>query len=163
MKEEPKVIVEEMIPQMIELNETLVSVLPSLSKEVEGSIYYSKLKMMLHKEILNFCKEQTELRDDLNFFRQSVGSSITESAIRDYLDSLKEKYNGKIENVGIDYHIEVTRIDYGVSVFCVIKRQNIHMKKFVFRFRKANQTLGLGNLTISGIPLDSLKTSERGE
>ena len=44
-----------------------------------------------------------------------------------------------------------------MPVFVVIKRNEISMKKFVFRFRKINQEKGIGNLTISGLPLDALK------
>ena len=75
---------------------------------------------------------------------------MTEKQIREYLDGLKEKYNGMVNNVGIDYHIEVTRLDFGVPVFVLIKRDSIYLKKFVFRFKKDIST-GLGDLTNAGM------------
>lgn len=147
--------------QLTKLNEMFVSVQNSLPTEVENSIYYSKLKALLHPEIYNFCKEQLELKSDLNFLRMSVGETITESEIRDYLNGLKQKYNDQDNNVGIDYHIESTRIDYGVSVFCVIKRDKIYMKKFVFRFRKSNISDGIGQLSNAQIIKEALKTKEQ--
>lgn len=146
-------------PQIIQLNEMILNVKGSLPRDIENSIYYPKLKNLLHSEIFNFCKEQLELKADLNFFRMSVGQVMSEDEIRDYLDSLKLKYNGiDGSNVCLDYHIEVTRIDYGVPVFVVIKRgNNITMKKFVFRFRKTKLDQGLLGLSTSGIPLEVLK------
>ena len=144
-------------PQLTTLNELFMKNHDSLPIDVENSIYYARLRQLLHPEIFNFCKEQEELKADLNFLRLCIGEPITESEIRDYLNGLKEKYN-KNDKVGIEYHIEVTRIDYGVPVFCVIQRGNaIHMKKFVFRFRKANQEAGVGDLSNAGIISDSLK------
>ena len=75
---------------------------------------------------------------------------MTEKQIREYLDGLKLKYNGMVNNVGIDYHIEVTRLDFGVPVFVLIKRDSIYLKKFVFRFKKDIST-GLGDLTNAGM------------
>lgn len=144
-------------PQIVQINEMFVNVQQGLSNEVEGSIYYGKLRNLLHSEILGFCKEQLELKQDLNMFRMMVGQDMNESEIREYLDGLKLKYNNQDNNIGIDYHIEVTRVDYGVPVFVVIKRNEIFMKKFVFRFRKKKISDGVSNLTISGIPLDALK------
>lgn len=143
--------------QITQLNEMMVRVNDSLPTEIEQSVYYAKLKQLLHPEIYNFCKEKIELKQDLNFLRMNVGEKMTEKEIREYLDSLKLKYNGEVDDIGIDYAIEVTRVDYGVPVFVVIKRNEISMKKFVFRFRKINQENGIGNLTVSGLPLDALK------
>lgn len=141
-------------PQLTSLNEVLVNVYNSLPNEVEQSIYYAKLKHILHSEIINYCREQTEIKEDLNILRMSIGTIMTEGEIREYLDNLKEKYNNKYENVGIDYHIEVTRIDYGVPVFVIIKRgPKILMKKFVFRFKKANLADGIDGVSHAGIPL----------
>lgn len=140
-------ILEETDKQLAKINEMFIDSLPSLPTNVENSIYYARIKQLLHPEIYNFCKEQLELKEDLNFLRMSVGEPMTESEIRDYLDSLKAKYANN-DKVGIEYHIEITRIDYGVPVFCVIRRGNgIFMKKFVFRFRKTNQEAGLADLT----------------
>lgn len=131
------------------LNEMFVDVRESLPTEVENSIYYPKLKHLLFGEINEFCKEKTELKKELNAFRDMVGEYMEENQIRDYLDNLKNKYNMQVNNIGLDYHIEVTRIDFGVPVFVIIKRDFIYMKKFVFRFKK-NLTSGLEGLTTAG-------------
>ena len=145
--------------QIRQLNEMVLQVKDSLPKDIETSIYYPKLRNLLHSEIFNFCKEQLELKADLNFLRMSVGQVLSESEIREYLDGLMAKYNNDSNsNVCLSYHIEVTRIDFGVPVFVVIKRgNNILMKKFVFRFRKTDLEQGLFGLSNSGIPLDVLK------
>lgn len=133
------------------INEMVVSSLPSLPTNVENSIYYARIKQLLHPEIMNFCKEQLELKEDLNMLRMSIGEPMTEKEIREYLNGLKKKYN-ESSHVGIEYHIEITRVDYGVPVFCVIQRGNgIFMKKFVYRFRKTNQSIGSEDLSISQI------------
>lgn len=49
------------------LHEMMVKDNPSLPPEVENSIYYPKLKALLHKEIFNFCKYKPDLKmDQLN-------------------------------------------------------------------------------------------------
>ena len=152
-----EIITESENPQLTTLNEMMVQVQNSLPTDVEQSIYYAKLKHLLHPEIFNFCKEQIELKQDLNLFRMSVGKPMVEKEIREYIDNLKQKYNEHYENVGLDYHIEVTRYDYGVPVFVVIKRTEIFMKKFVFRFKKERLTDGIANLSQSGLILNTLK------
>lgn len=143
--------------QIVQLNEMIVNVQNGLAPEIEGSIYYGKLRTLLHSEIVSFCREQLELKQDLNMLRMNIGQTMSESEIRDYLDTLKLKYNDVDTNVGIDYHIEPTRIDYGVPVFVVIKRNEIFMKKFVFRFKKTKLSDSVSNLSISGLPLNALK------
>lgn len=151
-----RVITENQDPSILQINEMMVRDYDHLPTEIEHSIFYTKLKKLLHQEIISFCREQTELKEDLNLFRMSVGQPSTEAEIREYLDSLKAKYNGVVQNIGIDYAIEITRIDYFVVVFCVIKRADIHMKQFTFRFRKNNLSQGLSNLSVGQIPLTSL-------
>ena len=48
--------------QIKQLNETLLTVMDSLPLDVEQSVYYNKLKQLLHSEIFNFCKDQNELK-----------------------------------------------------------------------------------------------------
>ena len=88
-----KILNEQENPQMQLLNEMIVNVDRHLPNDVEQSIYYPKLKHLLHAEIINFCKEKLELKQDLNLLRMSVGKVMSENEIREYLDSLKEKYN----------------------------------------------------------------------
>jgi hypothetical protein len=135
------------------LNEMFVNVLPSMPSKIENSIYYNRLKHLLMPEIITYCKEFTDMRDDLLYLRAAIGTELSEDAIRAYLDGLKEKYNDKNNNIGLDYHIEATRIDYGVPVFVIIKRTDISMKKFVFRFRKTDVATGMDGLSPIGVPL----------
>lgn len=142
------------------LNEMFIKTLPSLPIDIENSIYYTKIRQLLHPEIFNFCKEQLDLKEDLNILRMSIGEPMVEEEIRSYLDTLKEKYS-KVQNVGLEYSIEITRIDFGVPVFCVIKRGGeIYIKKFVYRFRKANQSTGLDDLSNAQIINNSLKSDK---
>lgn len=136
--------------QLITLNEMIVKVSDSLPTKLENSIYYDRLKALLMPEIISFCKEFLELRDDLLYLRAAIGTELSEDAIRSYFDALKEKYNNKNNNIGLDYHIESTRIDYGVPLFVILKRNDIYMKKFVFRFRKISTSDGLQGLSNIG-------------
>lgn len=133
------------------LNEMFVDVSGALPTNIENSIYYPKIKHLLFPEIVSFCKEKTELKADLNILRDLVGEPMSEPEIRQYLDTLKVKYNGEINNIGIDYHIEQTKFDYGVAVFVIIKRDTIYSKKFVFRFKKKDPTASVGDLTTTGL------------
>lgn len=154
-----KILIEKETSQLTQLNEMKVNITNSLPNDIEQSIYYSKLKQLLHPEIYNFCKEKTELKQDLNILRMNVGLPMSETEIREYLDTLKSKYSQE-EDIGLEYHIEATRYDYGVPVFVVIKRNDISVKKLVFRFRKTNQATGIGDVSNSGIPLDVLKEAK---
>jgi hypothetical protein len=136
--------------QVIALNELFVDVRQGLPTNVENSVYYPKIKHLLFGEINSFCKEQVELKQDLNVLRMMVGEEMTESQIRDYLDGLMLKYNNEVNNVGIIYHIEQTRLDYGVPVVVIIKRDSIYVKKFVFRFKK-ELSRGIGDLNNAGL------------
>jgi hypothetical protein len=142
------------------LNEMFVKVEKSLPEKIENSIFYPKLKQLLFPEIVRFTREKIELRDDLNFFRMNIGENLSDEEIREYLETLKKKYNFEDNDIGLDYHIEVTRFDYGVAVFVVIKRDMIYMKKFVFRFKKANISAGLTDVTQSGVPVVPLKETQ---
>ena len=138
-------ILHEEAKEIRQLNEMFIKVEDSLPTKIENSIFYPKLKVLLHQEILGFFMKSSEadhkdLKDDLNMLRMNVGEQLSEEEIREYLDNLKTTYNSKDNNVALDYHIEVTRFDYGVPVWVTIKRGSIHMKKFVFRFRKSTQS-----------------------
>lgn len=128
------------------LNETIIRTANSLDPSIANSIYYPKLKHLTFREIVDFCKEKLELKADLLELNDFMGMKISEEELRNYLDNLKLKY-GMIDNIGLEYHIESTKVDYGVSLFVVIRRADIDVKKFVFRFRKsATDTIfGLGS------------------
>lgn len=149
-----EVIYEELSPETKKMNEMFVSVQNSLSSRITNSIYYNKLKYLMFNEIVKYCKEKIELRNDLLNLRSYIGEFMSEADINKYLTDLKMKYNGSVHNVGLEYHIESTRIDYGVCVFVIIKRDNIYAKKFIFRFRKDPQ-IGIesGDLNPIGAPL----------
>lgn len=153
MNKKEKVVILEDSSELKQLNEMFVKVEESLPTSVENSIFYPKLKQLLFGEIVNFCKEQLELKADLQLLRMNIGEQLPESEIREYLDTLKKKYNSIDNNCGLDYHIEATRIDYGVAVFVVIKRTIILMKKFVFRFKKINISDSVSGLSSSNIPI----------
>ena len=159
MEEEIKILTEN--SDLTQINEMFISVKDHLPTNVELSIYYPKLKQLLHSEIFSYCKEKRDIKEDLNILRMSVGDYMSEKEIREYLDTIKNKYNNRDDtDIALDYHIEATRIDYGVAVFVIIKRSQINMKKFVFRFRKKDITTGIADLTTAGIPLDALKGGE---
>lgn len=143
------------------VNEMFVDVQPSLSSDITNSIFYNKLKYFMFKEIVDFCKEKIELKNDLLELRVLIGEFLTEQDIRNKLDLLKERYNNTVQNIGIEYHLESTRIDYGVAVFCIIKRDDIYAKKFVFRFRKSPQIgLNYSGLSSIGAPISSDLTDD---
>lgn len=139
--------------QIIDLREMVINSSKGLPSSVENSIYYPKLKHLLYNEIIRFTKDRVELRDELHFLRLNIGEPLGEDDIREYLDNLKIKYNNQDTNTGIEYHIEATRVDLGVSVFVVLKRDIIYMKKFVFRFKKASPSTGVIGLSASGLLL----------
>jgi hypothetical protein len=148
--------------ELAELNEMFVRVEKSLPTNVENSVFYPKLKQLLFLEITRFTREKTELRNDLNFLRMNIGEILSDSEIRDYLDELKRKYNSKDNEIGLDYHIEAARFDYGVPVFVVLKRDVIYVKKFVFRFKKSDSSDNVQGISPSGAPsAEPLSESER--
>lgn len=134
------------------INEMLVDVVPSLDEKITNSIYYNKLKHATFNEIITFCREKIELKSDLLYIRTFIGEFLTTDEIHDVFDELKKKHNGE-ENIGIEYHIETTRIDYSVCLFVIIKRNDIMAKKFIFRFRKA-PSAGLSGLTNANMPIE---------
>ena len=142
-----------------ELNEMIIRTSDSLDPEITNSIYYPRLKQLMFKEIIDFCKDKYELKEDLLELHNYIGQKLSEAQIREYLDELKLKYN-LIENTGLDYHIESTRVDYGVVVFAIIKRNDILTKKFVFRFRKA-PTDTLFGLSNNGVPVIEKTSASR--
>ena len=157
---------EEQSKEITQLNEMFIHVGDSLPSKIENSIFYPKLKVLLHQEILRFFMKSSEaahreLKDDLNLFRLNIGEKLSETEIREYLDTLKNKYNNADNNIALDYHIEVTRFDYGVAVWVVIKRADIHMKKFIFRFRKVAATMEIDGVNVGGIPLEEGKDARK--
>jgi len=141
------IINEELSNEVQKINEMFITIKPSLDPRVTNSVYYPKLKHLMFSEIVEYCKEKIELRQDLLNLRTYIGDYVSEFDIRTNFDKLKDKYK-EIQDIGLDYHIETTRVDYGVCMFCIIKRgDNIYCKKFIFRFRK---TPDIG-LDMSGI------------
>lgn len=145
------IVLEEENVNIVKINEMFMRVQNSLPTDIETSIYYPKLRQLLFNEINYFTKERKDVRDDLHLLRLNVGSYMNEAEIREYLDSLKEKYNNN-PYVGLEYHIEATRIDFGVPVFVIIRRGDIYLKKFVFRFRKPVTGANLDGLSVIGTP-----------
>lgn len=154
-----ELIVEEISNEIKEINETIMNVHKSLDPRITNNIYYTRLKYLMFNEIVKFCRERIDLREDLLALRTTIGEFMTEDQIRETFDNLKQKYNsGDIENIGIEYHMESTRLDYGVVLFCALKRGDIfNLKKFVFRFRKGNLSSGVPGLDAIGMELPDVK------
>lgn len=113
----------------------------NISDNVERSIFYPKLKQLMFKEINLFCREHIQLKNDLQFIRMQIGDSLSEKEVRSMFDDLMKKYNTTAnDNIGVMYHLEKTRFDYGVPLFVIIKRNEIQAKKFVFRFRRTEMS-----------------------
>lgn len=139
--------------EMKSLSESIIKASDSLDPTITNSIYYPRLKQLMFKEIVDFCKEKLELREDLFELQDCIGDYLSEAEIRQYLEELKQKYNMS-NDIGIEYHIESTRVDFGVVVFVTIKRNDIYIKKFVFRYRKG-ATTSLDNISTNGIPYNT--------
>ena len=80
MVEDMKIIIEhssesETISKLI--NEMVINVDSRVGKEVtyrdEHSIVYNRLKQRLQNDIIKFCTNEVDLRNDLMFFRSMVG------------------------------------------------------------------------------------------
>ena len=146
-----KIITEEVSPELQQMNEKFFKTYKELSPRITNSVYYVKLKYLLFNEIIKYCKEKIELRNDLLNIQSYVGDFMSEEDIRSIFNDLKNKYNEQDtdNNICIEYHVESTHIDYGVCLFTIIKRgETMYVKKFIFRFRKGSAGTGLD---LSGI------------
>ena len=135
------------------LNETIIKIIPSVPEKILNSSYYPRIKVLEMPMIIKFCKEQISLKNDLLAILTYVGEPMSEENIRLIFDSMKEKYN-RNDKIGIEYHIEMTRYDYGICLFAIIKRDDVYAKKFVFRFRRKDLSKSnIDGLTSVGYPL----------
>jgi hypothetical protein len=125
------------------LHEMFIKVEDPLPADLENSIFYSRIKNTMTRELLGFMREQTELKADLLRLKDKIGDVMSESQIRKELEKMM-KYNEQNNNVGVIFHIESTRLDYGVPVIVMIKREVLHVKKFVFRFKKEDMSAKVG-------------------
>jgi hypothetical protein len=125
------------------LHEMFIKVEDPLPADLENSIFYSRIKNTMTRELLGFMREQTELKADLLRLKDKIGDVMSESQIRKELEKMM-KYNEQNNNVGVIFHIESTRLDYGVPVIIMIKREVLHVKKFVFRFKKEDMSAKVG-------------------
>lgn len=147
-----------------QMTEAVVRVVPSVSENILNTSFYPRIRVLEIPEIMRFCQEQISLKNDLLDLTTYIGEYMTEAQIREIFDTLKEKYNQE-KIIGMEYHVESTRIDFGVVLFVVIKRTDIFVKKFIFRFRKALDTnlVGLSSIgvPIGGINLPELQKEDR--
>lgn len=142
------------------LNEMVIHVDDKSHKQVsfadEHSIVYGRLKQRLQPDILNFCRNEIDLKDDLLFFRSMVGDTLREVDVLNYVKDIQDKYNNGRSynrNVSIDYFIETTRYDFVLVLFTtIIRGENIFQTRFVFRYRKSSQTAGVHGMSMSGLP-----------
>jgi hypothetical protein len=140
--------------EISKLTEAVVKVVPSMPEAILNTSFYPRIKVLQIPEIMRFCKEQTTLKNDLLDMCNYIGEYLSESDIHDLFDALKDKYNNENPLVGLEYHIESTRIDYGVVLFVVIKRDDVYLKKFIFRYRKSLDS-SIDGLSTIGVPLNS--------
>jgi len=142
------------------LNEMIIHVDDKTNKKVsyadEHSIVYGRLKQRLQLDIIKFCLNEVDLKNDLMFFRSMVGDTLIEKDILNYVKNIQDKYNNDRSynhHVGIDYFIETTRYDFVLALFVIIIRgENIFQTRFVFRYRKASQNAGVRGVNMSGLP-----------
>lgn len=142
------------------LNEMVINVDDKKNKQVtfadEHSVVYGRLKQRLHPDILKFCLNEIDLKDDLMFFRSMVGDTLREIDVLNYVKNIQEKYNNDRSynrNVGIDYFIESTRYDFVLILFVtIIRGENIFQTRFVFRYRKSDTNAGVMGMNMSGLP-----------
>ncbi len=142
------------------LNEMVIHVDDKKNKQVtyadEHSIVYGRLKQRLQPDIIRFCLNEIDLKDDLLFFRSMVGDTLREIDILKFVKDIQDKYNNGRSynrNVAIDYFIETTRFDFVLVLFVTIVRgENIFQTRFVFRYRKAGINAGVRGMNMSGLP-----------
>ena len=113
-----------------------ITVIDTVPNEISGSIHYGKIKHALHSHIVTFCRDKKELKNDLKLLSYGVGREYDYDILLEVMEGLKQKYNGRDNNIGLEYHIEFTRYDFALIVSVIIKRAEIEMKKFVFRYKK---------------------------
>lgn len=140
-----EIINEELDNETKSVNEMIISMQKSLPTKVTNNIYYTKLKYLMFNEIIKFCKEKIDLKIDLLGLKDTIGEFLSEEQILDLFNSFKAKYNDQnYPDIGVEFHVESTRLDYGVCVFIIIKRgDTIFCKKFIFRYRKTTAGIGL--------------------
>lgn len=142
------------------INEMVINIDDKSNKQVtyadEHSIVYGRLKTRLQLDIVKFCLNEVDLKDDLMFFRSMVGDTLRETDILSYVKDIQDKYNNGRSynrNVGIDYFIETTRYDFVLVLFVtIIRGENVFQTRFVFRYRKDNINAGVHDVNMSGLP-----------
>lgn len=142
------------------INEMVINIDDRSKKAVthadEHSIVYGRLKQRLHTDILKFCLNEVDLKNDLMFFRSMVGDTLREVDILNYVGDIQDKYNngrGYNRNVGVDYFMNSTRYDFVLVLFVtIIRGENINQTRFVFRYRKPGASEGAYGMDLSGLP-----------
>ena len=142
------------------INEMVIKIDDKSKKQVtyadEHSIVYGRLKQRLQLDIVKFCLNEIDLKNDLMFFRSMVGDTLREIDVLNHVKQIQEKYNNGRSynrNVGIDYFMEATRYDFVLVLFVtIIRGENIFQTRFVFRYRKAGINSGVRGMDLSGLP-----------
>ena len=132
-----------------------ITVIDTVPNEISSSIHYSKIKHALHSHIITFCRDKKELKNDLKLLSYGVGREYDYGILLEVMEGLKEKYNGRDNNIGLEYHIEFTRYDFALVLSVIIKRDTIEMKKFVYRYKKK----GIGDSMLN-TSIDSSKNTK---
>ena len=115
----------------------LIRIEPSMNLDLATSINYPRIKHVLFNEINSFCKEKHSIRNDLHSLRVDVGMAYSYDEIKAAAEVIKDKYTPVEDNfIGVDFIIEETRYDYGLTMFVIIQRDIISAKQFTFRYKK---------------------------
>lgn len=143
------------------INEMVINVDSRVGKEVtyrdEHSVVYNRLKQRLQNDIIKFCTNEVDLRNDLMFFRSMVGDTLNEKDILRHVKAIQDKFNNDRsynKRVGIDYFLESTRYDFVLVLFVsIIRGENVFQTRFVFRYRKGSLADGVYGQDLSGLPV----------
>ena len=142
------------------INEMVINVDDKKDRQVkyadEHSIVYGRLKQRLQLDIIKFCLNEIDLKNDLLFFRSMVGDTLREVDVLNHVKNIQDKYNNGRSynrNVAIDYFIEPSRYDFVLVLFVtIIRGENIFQTRFIFRYRKDNINAGVRGMNLSGLP-----------
>ena len=131
-----------------------VQIVRTIPTEVSASINYLNLKHRNFREIIAFCREKLVLKDDLIEMNKKVGSPVSLVDINEMVELYKRKHT--VDDIGIEYHVEVTRWDFALIVFVIIKRDFIKAQKFIFRYRKIGGETNYSNLDYTHVDFNKL-------
>lgn len=138
-----------------------VEIIRNVSTKTTASINYLNLRHKNFREIISFCRERITLKDDLVEMNTKVGTPVSLVDINEMAEYYKRKHT--VEDIGLEYHVEVTRWDFSLIVFVIIKRDFIKAQKFVFRYRKIGGETNYSNLDYTHVDFNQLLKGGKNE